>query len=312
MNVRSIGFVAALLGALGVGGFFGWVTGRSTAPGGESVGVTEHGWRTGEGPLYGVKIGDRYGFIDASGAVRIEPKYERAAPSFCDGFAAVRHSNRWGFINVEGELKIPGPFARVDQFSEGLAAVSGADGKWGYIDTGGDYVISPRFDTTERFIGGVAEVGEERFWSLSKWGLADVGIDARKFFVDSDGQVVEDDAALQRIAGAIEWPRPVSVSGRVVYVSRIGERAFDKVFKAGLPFKGALAPACDLESGEWGYIDRSGDYVIQPQFVSAKQFAGELAEVMIVDPAKKNSLMWARVNRNGAVVFPERAASSDS
>ncbi len=45
----------------------------------------------------------------------------------------------------------------------------------------------------------------------------------------------------------------------------------------------------------WGYIDRSGNVVIEPQFDAAEAFVGGLAAIKVVDS-------WGRVNRDGDIV----------
>ncbi len=67
----------------------------------------------------------KWGFVDASGKVVIEPCYEQAK-SFSCGLAAVCQSGRWGFINSSNELVIEYRFAGADYFnSAGTCMVRG-------------------------------------------------------------------------------------------------------------------------------------------------------------------------------------------
>ena len=56
-----------------------------------------------------VRLNGRYGFIDASGSVVIEPEGDDAK-SFSNGLALVREDDRFGYIDREGELlhRFPG------------------------------------------------------------------------------------------------------------------------------------------------------------------------------------------------------------
>lgn len=84
--------------------------------------------------LFPVRVDGLYGFIDRSGALVIETKYEDA-DTFSQGLAPVMTADGWGYINMSGEWVIhPRPeFNLAFSFSEDLAAVETDDG-WGYID----------------------------------------------------------------------------------------------------------------------------------------------------------------------------------
>lgn len=63
-----------------------------------------------------VKIDDKWGFIDNTGTVVIEPIYEEAQ-SFSNGYAAVKFAGAWGFINLENELVIEYQFDGAKDFT---------------------------------------------------------------------------------------------------------------------------------------------------------------------------------------------------
>jgi hypothetical protein len=122
--------------------------------------------------LAGVQIGEKWGFIDKTGKVVIEPTFE-AVQKFSEGFAAVRLGCAWGFIDHVGVFAIKPQFRHATEFSDGLAAVdtagpasgdcphAGIHGQLGYIDRTGKTVISPQFILAEKFDRGVARVGVE-------------------------------------------------------------------------------------------------------------------------------------------------------
>jgi WG containing repeat len=56
-----------------------------------------------------------------------------------------------------------------------------------------------------------------------------------------------------------------------------------KRYEAARPFHNGLASV--LVEGRWGYIDRSGELVIQPIYTEAASFYGELAEVRVNEAA---------------------------
>jgi hypothetical protein len=75
-------------------------------------------------PIY-VRLGRspkkyKAGFIDAGGAIVIQPSFEDARP-FREGLASVRINHRWGAINAASKLVIPCDHTIGLDFSNGLA-----------------------------------------------------------------------------------------------------------------------------------------------------------------------------------------------
>jgi len=107
--------------------------------------------------LAGVKISDKWGFINNSGAVSISPQFISVG-DFGNGLAPARKStNQFGYINKEGELVIEEQFDDVRTFNEDRAAVF-IDNKWTFINKSGTQITSPKFDEVEPFYNGLARV----------------------------------------------------------------------------------------------------------------------------------------------------------
>ena len=66
-------------------------------------------------------------------------------------------ASKYGFIDKSGKVVIEPQFDDADLFSEGLVLVE-KDGKWGFIDKSGKVVIEPQFDDAEPFSEGLAKV----------------------------------------------------------------------------------------------------------------------------------------------------------
>ncbi len=79
-----------------------------------------------------VKIGEKWGFVDAQGNMVIEPEYD-AAKSFNIGLGAVCKDGVWGYISEDNIYRIPATFSDCRPFSgNGIAAVQ-ESGSWSYI-----------------------------------------------------------------------------------------------------------------------------------------------------------------------------------
>ena len=66
-------------------------------------------------------------------------------------------ASKYGFIDKSGKVVIEPQFDDAEDFSEGLAQV-GKDGKWGFIDKSGKVVIEPQYDYVGDFSEGLAKV----------------------------------------------------------------------------------------------------------------------------------------------------------
>ena len=122
-----------------------------------------------------VKIDGKMGYIDKSGTMVIEPRFEddqfQSDPDekpvfigeFVEGLAAVRHAlgleqvAGWGFIDTTGRFVIPPVYTDAFMFSEGLARVMD-EGQWGYVDPSGELVIAAKYSEASEFEEGLALV----------------------------------------------------------------------------------------------------------------------------------------------------------
>src|SRR5712692_2633540 len=110
--------------------------------------------------LAAVKIGDKWGYIDRTGMMVIQPQFSRA-DDFSDGLAYVFSSDKRGFIDKTGTMVIPQPWP-TGAFSEGLAIMPVGD-KVGYMDVTGKMVIAPQFGGARPFSDGLANVTVDGF-----------------------------------------------------------------------------------------------------------------------------------------------------
>ncbi len=132
--------------------------------------------------LKAVKVGRLLAYADATGCLRIPPRYIEAGP-FEEGFAVVaaetvpelggRFQRRFGVIDSTGAYVIPPAFRYISHFREGMAVAS-LDGKsFGYIDREGRWVLPPRYAEASDFNAGWARVlplGEFSFSQVNTQG----------------------------------------------------------------------------------------------------------------------------------------------
>lgn len=113
--------------------------------------------------------GRRWGFIDRSGEMVIEARYD-FAHDFHSGRALVKDGTGYAFINHACERVIELRKGSAVDFSEGLCAVRDSSDKYGYIDTLGRMVIPARYAVASSFSEGRAYV---QFKYGGKFGCID-------------------------------------------------------------------------------------------------------------------------------------------
>lgn len=205
-----------------------------------------------------------FGYIDESGDYVIPPQYHWASP-FSEGWAAVcrgvcqnvlEAKDPIQFIDRKGRVVLSPGLSIVSRFSEGLAAAQlpgDVFSRFGYLDRTGKFAIYPRYSEARDFSEGLAATDDGY---INRKG--DVVI--RRVPVRDGGDFSEGLAIV------------LSREGRKQYIDRTGAVVLDPGYEEIGPFSEGLAPACASDCGpstssaNWGYIDRAGKFVIQPQF----------------------------------------------
>ncbi|PSQ82279.1 MAG: hypothetical protein BRD40_02940 [Bacteroidetes bacterium QS_1_65_9] len=253
---------------------------------------------------YPVQRNEAWGYIDASGEIVIEPRFEAVEP-FSDGLARVTIDGRTAFIDSTGAVVLRPDVSDAGVFSEGLAPASPSDTeRWGYIDTTGTFTIDPQFARAYEFSNGRAAVNkDDAFGYVDRQGkmVIEPQFDgARRFgnnrapvlaggfvggewgYIDCSGEVVIEPQYEEALPFS-ENRAPVNVGGGLSeeygFIAPDGEMVIDAEYDAALPFSNGLAPVQGGFDEEWGYIDRDGETVIDYAYEFAAPFHGPLGRV---------------------------------
>ena len=189
----------------------------------------------------------RYGFVDRTGTLRIEPRFANTA-AFSEGLCLVSdpETGLLGFVDQEGAMALPFQFQEVASFHEGRARIQ-VQGATGFIDRSGKVVIPATLERAGDFASALAP-----FLREGRWG-----------YLDREGKIVVEPAYLfarthvEGMAFVIteeQTPQFIDESGEVV-IENFGNFATD--FLDGV----ALAGYPNL--GMWDLIDRQGGVVAQ-------------------------------------------------
>jgi len=229
-----------------------------------------------DAPLYRISVNQKFGYIDRTGKIVIEPKFENGG-GFQEGLARVKLYGKWGFIDKAGKVVVkPAAYDCCCDFQEGLARIN-LSGKWGFIDRTGKIVIEPKFDDSGFFQEDLARV------KLSgKWG-----------FIDKAGKVVVK-PAYDFCCDFRKGLASVKINGKWAKIDRTGKIVIEPKFENGGFFQEGLASI--KLSGKWGFIDRTGKIVIEPKFDDSGDFQEGLANI-------KLSGKWGFIDRTGKIVI---------
>ncbi len=248
------------------------------------------------------------GYMDSSGKWVIEPKIYNAF-AFHDGLARValpdkesRTGTREVYLDKAGKIAIDLssiPTQNSDGFFEGLArfaiSVKGKDYlPQGYMDKTGKVVIEPKFQAADDFSEGLAAV---MFFKPAKVPDDEKGDPFDAGFIDQTGKIV--------IKPQFEFYQPFSeglafvlIGGKMGAIDKMGRVVIRPQFAFVEPrptpywqvidyyseskrwsFSEGLAVVNKL--GKWGYVDRTGKFIIPPRFQEAHRFSDGLALVMV-------------------------------
>ena len=165
----------------------------------------------------------------------------------------------WGYRDARGKIIIKPRFILATEFTGEIAAVATRDG-WYFIDRNGETLTIRPY---------VYDNGPDYFQE----GLARFWLDRKIGFIDERGRIV--------IAASFQYVTPFSDSLAAFCTGCYSVESGEHSFPAG---------------GKWGFTNRQGDVVIEPQFDAIKKlFKDGKAEVKLNDE-------WLMIDRTGRVL----------
>lgn len=214
------------------------------------------------------EIDEKWGYINKKGKIVIKHQFDEA-DKFTEGLARVQIGLKSGFIDSTGKYVIEPIYTFAFSFSEGLAVVGkDMDSAWFYIDNKGKTVIepNPRFNWIGPFQNGLAQ------FSMNIGGNTFDTYDARNGFIDKTGKIVIE----PKFTNAENFSKGIALIADAK-PNKNTQAYFNK--KAFIDTKGnVVTPFFDNAEGfseglaaveinyRWGFIDKTGNLVIAPQF----------------------------------------------
>jgi HEAT repeat protein len=274
------------------------------------------------------------GFIDQIGKVIIQPNTDWFSSTlegkhFVEGFEPAQtrwrpdmtNGLKWGYLNTEGKFTIAPQFTLTTPFSEGLAAVR--DRFYGYVDHTGKFVIQPQFEEAYGFSEGLAQVGDTNHLMgfIGRNGKWIVPPRYRAFsphsnFSDGLACVPTNDVTMK-----YPFESGTDTKFKWGYINTNGEQVIDFRFDEANAFSEGLAAVSENLKAEYvdetngehlvqppfskgGYIDKTGKYVIPPQFDGVWNFSEGLARVRVAGQTMSEVPEQMKfINKQGKIVF---------
>lgn len=196
--------------------------------------------------LAGVVVNDKWGMIDKTGKLVIQPQFDSLAEEFVDGLAMVVVGDKYGFINEKGQLAIEAKYDDAFPFGDGFAPVSDSDGYY-FIDTTGKQAFEGEYVYARNFIDGMASV-----MVGDKWG-----------FIDNTGkQVVA--PKYDSVYAFTDGLAPVLVGDYWGFIDKTGKEVVKPQYEDVFTFSEGYAAV--MVNGKWGFIDKTGKVAIKPVY----------------------------------------------
>ena len=226
--------------------------------------------------MVAIKVGEKWGFLDSEGRIAVRTKYDDVS-EFYEGYAAAKMGDQFYIIDKSGaETKVESDQTKdVKHFSDGLAPYYTKDKRAGFVDTKGSIIIPARYQTVGYFIDGVAwaKTNENKVGYINKKGewIINPQFDAGKDF-DPQAKM-----ALVRIGKV--WD----------YINDKGEKLNMSLDGYGDYVEGLCWGKQGLKVG---FFDKSGNWVIPPQFDAVRDFKNGYA-------AARQGDVWGIINKKG-------------
>lgn len=210
-----------------------------------------------------VSVKSKIGFIDGTGKMVVENKYEDGRDFSC-GRAAVMLNGKWGFIDKNGNVKVDFKFTNEPQsFSDGRAFVAGQNYLYALIDTAGNIIVEPKYEQAFPFENGFAVVSTKENNNETFHIINDNGK-----IIKSYKPAKRDDDKIKFITGFVDGLAIVNqgYGANRGFINTKGMVAIQFFYTNLKPFNSGLAYAEQFDNKtkklKKGFIDKKGKFVI--------------------------------------------------
>lgn len=170
------------------------------------------------------------------------------------------------------------------------------NGKYGFINQKGEVVIKPQYDCVGNFSEGLAEVDKAKGTKDKNGGFPCYCYG----FIDKNGKLVikfskETTMRGEFSEGLAAIMEKVDGKTKIGFINKSGQTVIKPQFDEAYDFSENLAAV--KINDKWGYINSNGEFVIKPIYDDAGSFSGGLGVVHYQDK-------YGAINKKGEYVIP--------
>ncbi len=230
-----------------------------------------------------VKVEDTYRYV-TSGMDYTLGEYSWADNALSTVVGVIDEEGTAGFLATSGLKYVDGEqkYEKVYSYSENLAVVM-RDGQYYYVNSRYKEVFGP-FEAATHFAGGVAAVKENGSWHLIDLGGNKVGDQTFSDVIVNEDNFCSYGGVV--FAGNGQGYDMYGTDGKLI--KQCG-------FADARPFFTGNYTAVKV-GDQWGFVDKSGNMILEAQYEDAKPFGNEIAAV-------KLDGLWGYVTAQGRVVI---------
>ncbi|MBP0028324.1 WG repeat-containing protein [Roseofilum sp. Guam] len=205
------------------------------------------------------------------------------AASFCQVLNISRTLPQAYLAVGEDPFDLPPELGGISQFSEGLAVFLGPNFKMGYMNPEGEIIIPAQYDYASIFQQGLARVRIGSLWQV----ITPEG----QVMLEQNGYIPEFSEGLVRLGRSYPCTAIYNREGELMF-------EIDHLIEQ---FSDGLALVKLRERGGYGFVNRTGAYVIDPQPDEVSSFSeGRAWIVQKIDPGKPR---YGFIDKNGKIVI---------
>ena len=231
--------------------------------------------------LFPIVQNHRWGYIDSTGAIVIQPQYAYAGP-FHEGYAWIVDSSKMEIAFGADALNATESIS----FSQ---VRDGTDYTWSLIDTHGKKLSHTTRSKMKPVVVNGYTVLFDGDYFRGGWGLMDM---AGKIAVKGAYPSLDFMQEGKALAGYED-------NGPYDFIDLAGKQITKLHFPRASSFQDGLAAASDPDSGTYGFLDGTGAWAIKPTYRFVGSFSEGLANVL------RDSL-YGFIDTKGKLVIPYR------
>lgn len=248
--------------------------------------------------LYPIWKDGKYGFINGEGETIIEPVYDGYGQEPGNPpYVVDKAGGKQIYYDANGSRLFDCPINRCSYWSDGMILfgepIRLENGKnavrYGYLNEKGELVIQPVYHVASHF----------------KEGMARVNMGKASGYIDKTGKLV----IPYRFSSTSDFSEGLAFverNGKSFYINKKGEKVVASAnVLAGGTFVHGLAPASPGQ--KYGFIDKTGKYVVKPSLEWADSFRGKLAKVYVrtkeTRPSYDDWYIEGYINTRGKLVW---------